>query len=275
MKYHTDSFFTIGDTHEICQDYALAGTTKNGIPYAIVCDGCSGATGQVDFGARIVAHGLVQCIEEVGYNTYLIDDVNKMVMHDLRTFILDEMHSFNLTVDDFFVTIEAVFIWKDIAFRLRYGDGVHIRNNDFFNYEFTSGAPFYLAYNMNATKEMYLDQFGKFPIRLHASFKDTFESTSVESWIGCRMWSSYEPLSNPKAGYNILAVASDGLLSFSLAEQPCDLMWVVDEIVSVKNFNYGFLNRRMKKFLKKETLSHYDDVSVAMIIVERDGHAEN
>ena len=40
--------------------------------------------------------------------------------------------------------------------------------------------------------------------------------------------------------------------------------------MGIKNLNYGFLKRRMKKFLSTDTLKHYDDVSVAMIVVEKD-----
>jgi hypothetical protein len=266
MIFHTDSFFSIGDTHEICQDYALAGTTASGIPYAIVCDGCSGSSGHVDFGARLVANILKLAIEDVGHNAWMTDDVNKMVMHDLRLGIIESMHEYDLAVEDFLVTIEAVFVWKNMAFRIQYGDGVHIADYNTFTYDFTSGAPFYFAYNLNTDKEMYMSQFGMYPV--HHEYLGKTDSMTVEEWINCRMWSSYESISNKKIGYTILGVGSDGLKSFSLAEEDCDLEWVVNEVTSIKNFAPGFLRRRMNKFLKMETLAHYDDVGVAMIIVE-------
>lgn len=56
----TDKFFTIGKTHNVCQDYALSGE-HNGISYAIVSDGCSSSP-DTDFGARFLAKSCEQQI---------------------------------------------------------------------------------------------------------------------------------------------------------------------------------------------------------------------
>jgi len=54
-----DSFFFIGDSHEICEDYAVSGihhlneAETNIVPYGIVGDGCSAAK-NVDFGSRFL-----------------------------------------------------------------------------------------------------------------------------------------------------------------------------------------------------------------------------
>ena len=50
-----DSFFKIGSTHNICQDYAISGRDEHyKVDYAIISDGCSGAE-DTDIGSRLVS----------------------------------------------------------------------------------------------------------------------------------------------------------------------------------------------------------------------------
>ena len=266
-KFHTDSFFTIGHTHEVCQDYAFSGITPNGIPYAVVTDGCSSSTGAVDFGARIMAHAIKGIIEDVGHNKYCSDGVIQMVIHDLKSAMVSSIHEFGLSMEDFLVTIQAVFIWNNEVFYLMYGDGVHMLDWDFMSWEFSSGAPYYLGYEIGGMRGSYMAQFGEFPVHLADHTGKTPEPHTVEEYIDDVTYRAFrKPLANSTTKY---AVGSDGLKSFSLAGASCSTEWVVDEVMSIKNFNYGFLKRRMKRFLSTDTLKHYDDVSVAMIISEK------
>lgn len=50
----TDAWFAIGDTHVVCQDFAVAGHTADGNGFAVVCDGCSSSP-DTDVGARLLA----------------------------------------------------------------------------------------------------------------------------------------------------------------------------------------------------------------------------
>ena len=49
-----DAYYALGAGHVVCQDFALAGTSRRGEPYAIVSDGCSSAR-HSEFGARLLA----------------------------------------------------------------------------------------------------------------------------------------------------------------------------------------------------------------------------
>ncbi len=53
----SDSFFTIGKSHDICEDYACNGVFNDEIAYVIVCDGCSSST-HTDFGSRILSKSI-------------------------------------------------------------------------------------------------------------------------------------------------------------------------------------------------------------------------
>ena len=60
---HADAHFRMGSAHlregTPCQDYAGAGQTASGLPYAVVSDGCS-SSGRTDLGARL----LVLCADK-------------------------------------------------------------------------------------------------------------------------------------------------------------------------------------------------------------------
>ena len=57
---YTDSYFKIGKSHKVCEDYARAKEiphpylAKEKLPYAVVSDGCSGSE-DTDFGSRLMA----------------------------------------------------------------------------------------------------------------------------------------------------------------------------------------------------------------------------
>ena len=50
---NADHYYTIGNSHSVCQDYAISGLVENGA-YAILSDGCSSSP-DVDVGARMLS----------------------------------------------------------------------------------------------------------------------------------------------------------------------------------------------------------------------------
>jgi hypothetical protein len=74
----TDSYFEIGNTHEVCQDYALSGKLNDNLYYAIITDGCSQShkeCGEVDLGARVVAYAARDALfQYFNKETELIDN---------------------------------------------------------------------------------------------------------------------------------------------------------------------------------------------------------
>src|ERR1017187_1833610 len=60
-----DHHFEIGNSHRICEDYALSGQTKE-VTYVILSDGCSSGI-DVDVGARLVALSARRTLFENGF----------------------------------------------------------------------------------------------------------------------------------------------------------------------------------------------------------------
>lgn len=268
MKFITDHYFEIGNSHQVCQDYAMSGVCENGIPYAIVCDGCSSSDGNVDFGARIMAHALFGLLSTLDKQKYRVQDVIPMLVHDLRNIIRSHIHSLFLTLDDFLATIESVFLYDGWVYRIKFGDGVHMIDSDYTSFEFTSNAPFYLAYTLlDENTKAYINQFGAYPVNEVNQNGHMLFNGGAQEYIDDNAWGCYHML---QSNQKFFAVASDGLKSFSLCEVSCDLPWVIDEVSRIKNTNEGYMQRRMKTFLKKTGLAHYDDVAVASILIDRE-----
>ena len=71
-----DSLFSIGSTHEVCEDYSLSGGDL--INFCIVSDGCSGADNS-DIGSRALSHALKKCIEQMGPRTIMTSPASVLV----------------------------------------------------------------------------------------------------------------------------------------------------------------------------------------------------
>src|SRR3954469_11076065 len=78
---NADHAFFIGNTHTVCQDYAMSGVTEDGA-YAIVCDGCSSSP-EVDFGARALALSAKRTLMKGG-SEFIPDLFGKVTIDNLR-----------------------------------------------------------------------------------------------------------------------------------------------------------------------------------------------
>lgn len=70
---------------------------------------------------------------------------------------------------------------------------------------------------------------------------------------------------------DIISVISDGINSFRNADST-SIPWenLIDEFTSYKNFEGDFVLRRISAFKRKcakEGITHYDDISIASIVV--------
>src|SRR5690348_10028206 len=70
---HADSFFRMGASHAVCQDYASAGQV-DGVAYAILSDGCSGSPA-TDFGARFFVRAAEQRIRDIADGSLPAEDL--------------------------------------------------------------------------------------------------------------------------------------------------------------------------------------------------------
>jgi len=275
---NADHFFSIGDTHEVCQDFALSGVRGDNLSYAIICDGCSSSEA-VDFGARALAYAARDLI--VNQTPLFLTGDAKAV----GRVIVDKASIIGtLTVPPrcLDATLLAICAQKlsDSFFRVRvlmYGDGVFIRRSPLdgsvntYHVEYQtvpplpSGAPFYLSYLLNSERlESYRESCNA-PKILTQNINGVVQKTEVA--FDEPMSFDYPHLS----ATDQLMVTSDGIGSFKNAvAESLSYTQFVDLFSVYKNTNGTYLQRRMKAMKRQLVVDkwvHDDDISAAAIIL--------
>jgi len=262
-----DSFFTIGSSHKVCQDYALSGE-KEGATYALVGDGCSSSP-NTDVGVRILLH-----LTEQGIGGFGLSDVFMGLFESSREIV----SNMGLPVECLDSTLLSARYTGEGQVQVEaLGDGfIAARRRsggfDLWKIYFSNNCPNYLRY-------LY-----EFPDTLHnlertvvfwvegESEKVSHEKLSQESYI-------YRLSLDPKK-YDLICLLSDGAASFqekksretSIAFEALRVEKVIEQVLSVKGAQGEFLVRRCNAFLRKwcqkKNWSHTDDFSTSALFLE-------
>ena len=284
----TESYFEIGSSHDVCQDFALTGKINDEIYFAIVADGCTEShkrSGEADFGARILSYSAREALRDmlVGSRNLSsvqlnIPDFNKI----LRDRILNSANKVGqlLKLSEFFAdsTLAIVVTDGNIANTFIYGDGgiiVYKRNGDIVYREvsFLSSAPYYLMYTVNKERnDGYKIQFGASPAVIttylfHGVDVDAQQANEVINTIDETI---YDHTASTFDDFLSISVTSDGIKSYDKMGTPILSSDLAKKFIAFKNQNNGFLQRRfnfLKKEHKEENVTHYDDVSVATVLL--------
>lgn len=253
----TDSLFRIGDSHKVCQDYAL-----HGKDYIIVSDGCSSSP-DTDFGSRLISVGAKAFLQsefwrqQHTYNTfgysaikYAEDAMNRLILHSS---CLD-------------ATLLCAFYFEGNVFIRAYGDGNIIieyvcGKKDVININFESGAPYYLSYLLDEERK------ARYPL--------AFPGVLTVNGETKRYCSAVEYVIPAKAIKSVTLV-TDGYDSF-IKEKASPYVLDVNEVIGFKNIKGEFLQRRVDKYLtqlKKQNIVHYDDFGIACMLFDHAGVAD-
>lgn len=268
---NSDSFFEIGSTHKVCEDYATSGVV-DGRCYGIISDGCS-SSADTDIGSRLLVKSLEQtihnshcvesCKEALVSSIYVAQAAAKIIglpNHALDAtlgFIIEGHNCMHVALQG-----DGVIVYKD-------RDGIWIRV-----IEYDQNAPCYLSYRLdNGRQERY-----------------------SANCHGFRVWAGYFPVEDPGIrpdnpypfspmqtfcsnvyGAEWVAIFTDGLGSFkeSFASAPfINPAEMVPYFTSFKNTNGEFVKRRCRKAMKEIASSfsngewcveHNDDFAMACI----------
>lgn len=284
----TDSYFEIGSSHDVCQDFALTGKINDKIYFAIVADGCTEShkqSGEADFGARILSYSAREALRDMLGNLTDLKQIQSTIPSfnkNLRAKILQSTKTIGdlLKLSELFADATLAIIITDgnLANTFIYGDGgiiVYKRNGDIIYKEvtFLSSAPYYLMYTMNKNRnDGYRIQFGASPAVI-----TTYEIHGVD---GCVRQANevfntidetiYDHTATTFDDFLSISVTSDGIKSYDKLGTPIPSTDLAKKFIAFKNSNPGFLQRRfnfLKKEHKEENVTHYDDVSVATVIL--------
>jgi len=254
---NTNSCFFIGKDHRICEDYATDGI-NNGIPYAIVSDGCS-ASSFVDIGARLIALAAIDNIINSALN--LGNNTINRAYNSIK-----EFRSLNQYCLD--ATLLCAWIKNNELNCHLYGDGVLVRRTkdgiNTVHISLTSGAPDYLSYDLD-------------PARRKSYEKIEDNKKVIAICIGGKtIQVDVEPLkpyilNTPVEDGDVVTIISDGINSFRKADNtPIPWADLVEEFTGYKTIEGEFVLRRIAAFKRKclkEGTTHSDDISIASIVV--------
>lgn len=292
-----DSYFEIGNTHEVCQDYALSGKLNDNLSYAIITDGCSQShkeCGEVDLGARIVAYaardalfqfyskdveGLVNNRNNGSHFSMMRGTIFSHVLRKIKE-VRDSLQLHEIYSDS---TLLVCISDGKLAYVFAFGDGgiiVKTKNDEVIYDEisYLSSAPYYLSYELYKERvTQYLKEFGSSPV-IHTNYVIPFDKGVEDVKVTHRQakeinYQIYDFSSFIYSDFSSISVTSDGIKSFQALEsdkKEIGAIEMVSRFCDFKGKSNTFLKRRML-MIKKENaikkITHYDDISVASIVL--------
>jgi len=282
MSWNADAFFSIGKTHMICEDYALGGTSRNGLRYAIVSDGCSSSP-QTDIGSRLLSCAVAHHVDVLS-----IFDEERVANKTLRSAAqvalmgLISAHVSPRALDTtLIVAYETEREGKMGTVVSMRGDGVVVARTREGHFTIESidqlhNAPRYLSYDLEPDRlEGYVKKFGdKNAVRTYTSQEGWSPDPHTEFEGHPKDW-FYDAET-----YDLVMVLSDGVHTFqelvtgdtsqTLVNVPVER--VVEQLLQIKGTKGEFVKRRCHKFLTRHCVTHnwqhYDDFSAAAIWME-------
>jgi hypothetical protein len=265
MPIQVNSYFAMGKTHTICQDYAATHNADGNVVLA-VSDGCSSSP-DTDFGSRfLVKTGIIErCVGFVNPDSFgniLRASKNAQENMGLPYHSLDA----TLILSHVFKNKVHTSMWGDGAIVVKYKDGT----SSIIEVDFIDNTPAYLSYlGSPKTQGNYFENHGSRRVKVYTSNGVTIHKIPVMPDQYNLSWEF--PLDEVRQIFFLTdGVGSFRSMSSMGAWEAVPLEEVVEHIVDVKNFNGEFMVRRMRKFLydfcPKNNWIHEDDIAVAALI---------
>lgn len=262
MTIHTDSYFAMGKTHKVCQDYAATHNRDSKMILA-VSDGCSSSP-DTDFGSRILVRTSIS--EALSHE---FDNYTPISIMQQAARVQEELRLSPYSLD---ATLLLAGFHDDQLKIQVFGDGVVLvkfKNGDSTTWEIRveNNAPPYMSYLWDETRlEKYLAAKNKKTVWKSKNGNPPKEVELEPEKFWLELVVSVQEI-------EAVFLFSDGISSFNRmlngAWQPIPLQEVLAQITAVKNVNGEFMVRRMRKFLydfcPKNNWIHEDDVAVAAL----------
>ena len=286
MLMNADSTFLIGATHEVCQDYAVAGDRSPAVfgggsvsrpqPYVALSDGCSSSP-DTDIGARLLVKAAQHLLLDAAR---LTADRLPSLHEEAARLALAHARLFGLRPQAVDATLLTIHLCEGSALIGCSGDGViALRSRggrtDIYSVSYPAGYPLYPSYvhqparlrcvesNSGRVKEIkhFRSPAAGEPFQLHDSF---VSQAQVEVFAAA------------VSDYELVAVFSDGIHSFFTTEQtetskrteavaPEE---VIAALLSFKSTCGAFVKRRVKRFgqdCRRKSRRHMDDLAVGVV----------
>lgn len=260
-----DSFFTIGKTHQICQDYAIS--FNDPFPCVILADGCSSSK-YSEIGSHLLVHAAKDFLNHFDPYEFTPEYLGTCVIHNCNTI----RKSIGLNVSCLDSTLIIAFVYDNRFYVYLYGDGYVIsvlKDNSicYHKINFSASMPYYLSYEVDIERQKNFNY-----VRQEKTYETWVKEGSIikklDVTIGIQddkyLYTGW-PIDNCKH----ILIASDGIGSFIDKENnPVDLFSVIEDCTDFKTTPGEFIKRRMnsKKGVlntyKEKGIVHFDDLSI-------------
>ena len=277
---HADSFFTIGSSHTVCQDYART-FLEGEACVAVLSDGCSSAVDS-DFGSRLLVTETISHIKTVGFDNSPKsfsdwETASKIIGSAARKNAI----SLGLKAQAIDATLLVAVADQDRTVGVIFGDGaiVYRLNNGELVIEevrYSKSYPGYISYVVDDRKREAYAAVGE-ECHLHrfiVSGDDIIAEPPTP--IDCLKphW-----VNLPTSSISCIALISDGISSFyrtiieetSRSNIQVPMLDVLPELMAFARMKGQFVQRRVRKGLARFAMAnvhHADDVSVAAIAIQ-------
>jgi len=264
-----DSYFKIGTTHQINQDYAINRMSALFKSSVFIGDGCSGSKDS-DIGARI----LVKTADSVVHQNWWLDPkvLARRILADARL----AANAIKVHIDALYSTLFMLYESEGKLVVCGFGDGVIAARTKEGELEIIeinySNAPYYLNYESNIEcKEGFIKEFGGVKTITTNGKKEESQVVLEEVDFTLRTFD--------KEKYELVAVMSDGASQFvkpidsktSKTAESISTKEIVETFLDFKptkepNYNGEFVKRRANAiFRNNPEWQNLDDFSIGVI----------
>lgn len=265
----TDSYFCIGASHIVCQDYAVSGPN-----YAFIFDGCSGAPNSEVASAlagRLTEHA-VSSLLNIGK-----EKTEEIVNREFEKFYMRAKQHVGVDLDTtacgWAVFDRKVFVQMcgDPVIYLRFKDGLSIVAA----FDFAKSMPILLSYILNPEAKKAFEQESSETGNVWTSTVWTFkDGKNRNTEVELPMPTSADTVLFEEVPLRKVASAtmfSDGVNTFGVPVGSPEYFDILDKLTTFKSTNGRFVQRTARRRLRelaKDGLVHQDDFSMATIIFD-------
>jgi hypothetical protein len=201
---HIDSFFTMGKSHKVCEDYALCNTSLNLFG---ISDGCSSSK-DTDFGSRILLKSVEASLPKIKADKLHSKDhiwlASQIMLNSFQNTI--DIHALDATLiygydNESHINVEMM---GDGVIAIQYKDGaVEIHEK-----EYEQNAPYYITYMFDAPRDAEYKKLNQM-VDYHIKKCDSKWETLGSSSYGTQ--NDIEFLTLDKSICKSISVFSDGI----------------------------------------------------------------
>jgi len=270
-----DSFFIKGQSHDICQDYALSGKTNN-LTYAMISDGCSMLGGDrhplSDVASRLVCLSAEKVLRHLSPREGR-QEASELFFELLAATMRGPQKLLDKGTEIGDATLSLLTVKDDFIIEIRIGDGgLVIEREDYFELytrRYTPNYPPLLSYLLSPQK---FDIYNNLDIKAYETYKKIDRSGNViltnikkiEAGIG----DLCDIMTFEKDDIISVSVFSDGLCDMVKENiYPVPVEKAMIDVMNIPNPYGEFVRRRLKgmKRREKKGIGPNDDLSMATI----------